>query len=135
MDTNKIYHKISFTLLAIVLLTACPNIEQITEPAGHARYFIHNQTGIDLYYGIGQQAIKIEPNNIKQIFQDGDFGIKAPLPSDGLGGRLRLYSDRQGSIAIEQEPIDDSFWLEEKQDDQYYGLVHYTLTATAVMLQ
>ena len=134
MNTESNFLKIGFLVLALVLLTACPQEDKIVEPAGQSNYFIHNQTNIDLYFGIGTDAVKIEPHSTTKIFQNGDIGIKAPLPSDGLGGRLHLYSNMQGTLVFEQDPIKDSDWTEEKQDDQYYGLVHYTLIVRADML-
>ena len=134
MNTESKFLKIGFLALALILLTACPQEDKIVEPAGQANYFINNQTDIDLYYGIGESAVIIEPNSTKLITQDGGIGTKAPLPSDGLGGRLHLYSNSQGTLVFEQDPVKDSDWIEERQDDQYYGLVHYTFVVTAEML-
>lgn len=134
MNTENTFLKFGFLAIAIILLTACPQEDKITEPAGLAKYFIDNRTGNHLFYGIGEKAVKIESNTLKQIFQTGTIGIKAPLPSDGLGGRLRLYLDDKGTPVYEQNPIENSRWIEDKQDDRYYGLVHYTLAITADMI-
>jgi hypothetical protein len=125
---------ISALFVFMLFLMACPNDADIKESAGLGKYFINNQSEVVLYYGTGSAAIEIGTGQTVQIHEDGGIGIQAPLPSDGLGGRLLLYKDTSGNIGLLINPIDNSIWIKERQDDQYYGLVHYTLIVTSNML-
>jgi len=116
--------------LFLIFFSSCKKnaTEAINEPAGLAKYFIDNQSTKILSYGDGTTAIKILPSEIKKIDEDGGIGIVAPLPSKGLGS-IKLYRNVNGkeTVVYEQNPIIDSYWVEEKQDNQEYGVVHFTL--------
>jgi len=108
--------------------------EDINEPAGLAEYRINNQSSKILIFKASPELV-IQTNEIKKIDSDGGIGIIAPLPSIGLGS-LKLYRDDMGNeiIALERDPVVDSEWIEEKQDNQEYGLVYYTMTITDSMI-
>jgi len=114
-------------------LSSCAK-KDINEPAGLSEYRINNQSGKTLIFKTSPET-QILDNEIKKIDSDGGIGIVAPLPSIGLGS-LKLYRDEMGNeiIAFEQDPVIDSEWTEEKQDNQEYGLVYYTITITENMI-
>lgn len=130
---RKIY-LFAFIAISVVGLSSCDKDDTIVEPAGLAEYRISNQSSKTLTLN-SDPVITIEPNETKKIAEDGGIGIVAPLPSEGLVS-FRLYRTENGNeiLAIERDPVLDNEWNEEKQDDEEYGLVYYTMTITDGMI-
>lgn len=136
MHYSKLLLKQPLLLLSLIITISCSREDIMVDDAGLSYYFIENQSSTTLFFGIGASAVEIPSSETVKIAQDGSIGVLAPLPSVGLGGMLKLYLDSNAAqTAYEQNPISNSLWLEEKQDEHEIGLVHYTLTVTDAMLQ
>ncbi|MCF6297201.1 MAG: hypothetical protein L3J08_04330 [Flavobacteriaceae bacterium] len=127
---------IQFLIVGVIIfgIYSCNKQEEINEPAGLAEYRINNQTSKILIFKSNPEII-MPVGETKKIGSDGGIGIIAPLPSVGLG-LLKLYRDDNGNeiLALERDPIIDNEWTVEKQDDQEYGLVYYTITISDSMI-
>ncbi|MFN7116227.1 MAG: hypothetical protein ACK4TA_05470 [Saprospiraceae bacterium] len=121
-------------LLLLLVSWSCEKDTTIVEPAGLGVYFIANQSATTLFYK-RDSTIMIVPGATEKIGEFAGFGIQA-LPSEGMQA-LTLYRTGNGVdiIALEQNPIVDTLWTAVKQDNEQYGVTHYTFTVTDAMIR